>query len=214
MFPGTHKAPMLSCCSAKEHPWETYSVATKWLPDTLRCLIVGESPGQVAAKYFYNEKQKVAVRTILLRELHRHGLLSEPSLPAFRTAGFLFDHAIRCLLPADTIQQEANLANHYESPRAAGATHLEPFLRQESSVWVMGRIARNAVAVLRREFPRHMLEISKPPYPRRLQEAPRFFVSRYLLHASRGEVAQIFARLHPLLDEGAAARCLPCSNTG
>src|SRR6267378_2939160 len=179
---------MLPCCGAQEHPWDTFSVATRWLPDTLRCLIIGESPGQVAAKYFYNEKQKVGVRTILLRELHRHGLLSEPSLPAFRKAGFLFDHAIRCLLPADTIQQEANLANRYESPRASAATHLSLFLREESPVWVMGRIARNTVAALHCEFPRDPSNISKPPYPHRLQEAPRFFVSRYLLHASRGEV--------------------------
>src|SRR2546423_13665388 len=95
----SNENPVLACCGAQEHPWETFSVATKWSPETLRCLIIGESPGEVAAKYFYNEDRKVAVRTIMLRELHRHGVLSEPSLPAFRKAGFLFDHAIRCLLP-------------------------------------------------------------------------------------------------------------------
>jgi len=201
------------CCGAQEHPWETFSVATKWSPETLRCLILGESPGEVAAKYFYNEDRKVAVRTIMLRELHRHGVLSEPSLPAFRNAGFLFDHAIRCLLPAGIIQQEANLANRYESLRAAAAAHLWSFLRQESPVWVMGRVARNAVAALCCEFPRDLSEISKPPYPRRLPDAPRFFVSRYLLHASRLETTKIFSRLHPLLDENATTQCPACIST-
>lgn len=203
-------ASVLPCCGAQEHPWETFSVATEWLPHALRCLVIGESPGEVAAKYFYNQRRKVAVRTIILRELHRHGLIGEPTLPAFRKAGFLFDHAIRCLLPADIIRLEASLANRYESLRAAAATHLASFLRHESPVWVMGRIARNAVAALRCEFPRDTSEISKPPYPRRLPEAPRFFVSRYLLHASRVEVPQIFARLHPVLDENAATQCPAC----
>jgi hypothetical protein len=203
----------LSCCGAQEHPWETFSVATKWMPDTLHCLIVGESPGEVAAKYFYNVDRKVAVRTIMLRELHRHGMLQQPSLAAFRDAGFLFDHAIRCLLPARVIQREAGLSNRYESLRASSATHLASFLRRESPVWVMGRIARNAVAAVRCEFPRDVSDISKPPHPRRVPEAQRYFVSRYLLHASRGQVQEIFARLHPLIDEKAAAQCAVCVKT-
>lgn len=204
---------MPSCCNRKEHPWDTFSVATEWLPPALRCLVIGESPGENPAKYFYNQRRRVAVRTIMLRELHRHGLLDEPSLPAFRRAGFLFDHAIRCLLPRDVIQHEANLANRYESPRARAATHLSGFLGQTSAVWVMGRIARNAVAVLCSDFPRDTSEISKPPYPQRLSDASRFFVSRYLLHASSLEAAQIFARLHPLLDEKGALECASCLST-
>lgn len=204
---------MLSCCDAQVHPWETFSVATEWSPDSLGCLIIGESPGEDMAKYFYNERRQVAVRTIMLRELHHHRLVTEASLPAFRKAGFLFDHAIRCLLPAHTIQHEADLSTRYESPRAAAATHLGPLLRQDSPVWVMGRIARNAVAALRCEFPRDTSEISKAPYPRWLPEAPRFFVSRYLLHASRVEVAEIFSRLHAFLDQSSASKCRACSNT-
>ena len=204
---------MLPCCGAQEHPWETFLVATEWSPDALRCLVIGESPGEDAAKYFYNQRRKVAVRTIMLRELHRHGLLSESTLPAFRKEGFLFDHAIRCLLPRDIVQHEANLANRYESHRAAAAMHLVPFLQQESPVWVMGRIARNALAVMCSDFPRDPSDISKPPYPRRMPEAHRFFVSRYLLHASRIEVAQIFARLHAFLAEDTATQCTACLNT-
>jgi hypothetical protein len=195
---------MLACCGAQEHPWDTFSVGTKWVPDTLRCLIVGESPGNDPEKYFYNERRKVAVRTIMLRELHHHGLLLEPTLPAFRNAGFLFDHAIRCLLPSKIILHEAILANRYESTRAAAATHLRPFLASESPVWVMGLLARNAVAVQCPEFPRDIFSISQPPNPRWLPEAPRFFVSRYLLHASRADVARIFARLHSGLEKNAA----------
>lgn len=195
------------------HPWDRFEVERVWRPQRLRCLIVGESPGGDAAKYFYNQRRKVAVRTIMLRELQRHGLVSEPTLPAFRNAGFLFDHAIRCLLPSGTVQREANLANRYESTCAAAAVHLGPFLRQGSPVWVMGRIARNAVAVLCCEFPRDASDISKPPYPHRLPEAPRFFVSRYLLHASRVEVAQIFTRFHSFLDSKSAAQCAACVRT-
>lgn len=203
---------VLPCCDSQEHPWKTFSVATEWSPNVLRCLVIGESPGEDETKYFYNQHSKVAVRTIMLRELHRHGLLNEPTLQAFRTAGFLFDHAIRCILPGKVVQSEANLANHYKSPRAAAATHLVPYLRKESPIWVMGRIARNAVAVLHYDFPRDTWKISKPPYPCRLPKAPRFFVSRYLLHASRPELATIFARLHVFCDETSAAQCTVCLN--
>lgn len=188
-------------------------MAADWVPAELRCLIVGESPGENAEKYFYNRRRKVAVRTIVLRELHRHSLLTEPTLVAFRNAGFLFDHAIRCLLASETIQREASLADQYRSPRAADAAHLDSFLVVKSPVWVMGRIARNAVAYPRSEFPRDTSEISKPPNPRWMSEAPRFFVSRYLLHASRVEVARIFARLHRGLERDRITHCDACLST-
>lgn len=194
------------CCDAREHPWDQFSVTARWIPTELRCLIIGESPGENVEKYFYNQSRMVAVRTIMLRELHHHGMLSAPSLDAFRNAGFLFDHGIRCLLNSETIQQEANLANQYRSSRAANAVHLDPFLAVMSPVWVMGRIARNAIADPRSEFPRDTTEISKPPNPRWMPEKPRFFVSRYLLHASRVEVAQIFERHR-------AAHCDACLST-
>jgi hypothetical protein len=141
----------------------------------------------------------------MLRELHRHGLLTQPTLPAFRKAGFLFDHAIRCLLSPDIILHEADLAGRYESDRATAATHLKPFLAHESPVWIMGRLARNAVAALCPEFRRDFSSIAKPPNPRWLPEAPRFFVSRYLLHASRADVERIFTRLHSALEKNAGS---------
>ena len=76
-------------------------------------------------------------------------------------------------------------------------------LASESPVWVMGLLARNAVAVQCPEFPRDISSISKPPNPRWLPEAPRFFVSRYLLHASRADVDRIFTRLHSVLEKNA-----------
>jgi len=36
------------------------------------------------------------VRTILLAGLHGAGLLASPTLEAFRAAGFVLDHGIRC----------------------------------------------------------------------------------------------------------------------
>lgn len=201
----------MTCCNAPDHPWDKFSVATEWLPENLHCLVIGESPGNARSVYFYDLRRKVAVRTIMLRELYRHRIITERSLPAFRGAGFLFDHAIRCLLPGDVVKHEANLANRYESPRAAAATHLVPFLQRESPVWVMGRIARNSVATFCPEFPKDTSEISKPPYPCRVAEVPRFFVSRYLLHASGAEVVQMFTRLHRFLDDAAVAQCPACN---
>jgi len=111
------------------------------------------------------------------------------------------------------IRREHRLAARYASLRAQAANHLSGHLDQAPAVWVRGRIARNAVANRCAEFPRDTAEISKPPYPRRLPDAPRFFVSRYLLHASRVEIPMIFARFHAFLDQRAALQCRPCSGT-
>ena len=184
------------------------------MPPALRCFVIGESPGENPAKYFYNTRRKrVAIRTIMLRELNRHGLVDELTLAAFQNAGFLLDHAIRCLLPKDTIRREHRLADRYASPLAQAEKHLSGCLDRAPAVWVMGRIARNAVAARCAEFPRDTSEISRPPYPRRLPDAPRFFVSRYLLHASGIEVQTIFARLHAFLDQRAALQCPACAGT-
>lgn len=204
----------MSCGCGKEHPWETFSVAGEWMPAPLRCLVVGESPGENAEKHFYNTKRKrVAIRTIMLRELDRHRLVDYPTLGAFKNGGFLFDHAIRCLLSKDTIRRERDLADRYQSPRAEASHHLSGPLHQAPAVWVMGRIARNAVAVRCLEFPRDTSEISKSPYPWQLPDAPRFFVSRYLLHAPGEEIPVIFTRLHQFLDRNASRQCLACTGT-
>jgi hypothetical protein len=65
------------------------------------------------------------------------------TLQAFRDAGFLFDHGIRCYLTRSEIKAQARLARHYESPLAATAMHLKPLLSSARRVWVMGYVARN-----------------------------------------------------------------------
>lgn len=175
-----------------------------WCPSGLRCLIVGESPSE---PYFYDAHRRAAIQTMLLEDLHSHELIAQPDLPAFRDAGFLFDHAIRCLLPQPVVKQEWRRAKTYSSKRAEAATHLQPLLSVATKVWVMGYIARNAVAALCREFPRDRCGITEAPYPCRVTNAPRFFVSRYLLHASIGERIVIARRLHRFLDEEGSKTC-------
>jgi len=182
----------LTCCAEEVHQWERFRVESEWLPARLRCFIVGENPGSPKTAYFYEAKRAVPVRTILLRELHRSRILAEPTLAAFRSAGFLFDHGIRCRLRKNEIGEERRLAQQYKSPRATGAKHLERFLRDAATVWVQGYVARNAVSAPGSELPRDFSNISRSPYPGQSREAPRFFVSRYLTRASSGEVVTIF----------------------
>ena len=201
-----------NCCGERFHPWDEFAVATNWFPEPLRCLIVGESPGDVESVYFYDVHRQVAIRTVMLRELSRHSLIRKPDLSAFKAAGLLFDHAIRCRLDGAIIRDEADRAKRYNSARAASATHLRQHLQQKPRIWVMGYLARNAIADLCRQFPRDSGKISKPPYPCKMPKAPRFFVSRYLLHASAKEVAEIFRRLHCFLDKSASKSCVTCNN--
>lgn len=91
----------LSCCKATSHPWDRWQVEQRWMPDPLRCLIIAENPGDVTSEYFYQppvdpHRDQVRVRNGLLHGLHDAGLLTQPTLEAFRDAGFLLDHAIRC----------------------------------------------------------------------------------------------------------------------
>jgi hypothetical protein len=180
----------MPCCGERTHPWDEFRVDPEWLPRPLRCLIVGENPGTSRTPYFYDRDRGVAVRTILLRELHASGLLVAPTLDAFRTAGFLFDHGIRCQL--SDVATERRLAQTFSSPRANTATHLTPLIRSASAVWVMGYVARNAVAAVCSRFPRRQGSIARSPYPGQVQEAPEFFVSRYLTRAPHEQVAAIF----------------------
>jgi hypothetical protein len=182
---------VMPCCRDRAHAWDEFRVGTDWLPDRVRCLIVGENPGSTSTAYFYDGARRVAVRTILLRELHGAGIVTSPTLEAFRAAGLLFDHGIRCRLADAEVATQRRLAREYLSPRANAATHLTPLIRDASGVWVMGYVARNAVAAAWSEFPRDTRDISRCPYPRQLPEAPRFFISRYLTRAPREEVATI-----------------------
>ena len=181
----------MKCCGQTLHAWDEYRVEEEWMPAHLRCFIVGENPGSADSAYFYNESKAVPMRTILLRELYERDLISAPTLREFRTAGFLLDHGIRCQLRAGEVKAEARLAQRYASPRCAAADHLKSWIQHARSVWVMGYIARNAVAAICQELPPDRRKISRQPYPRQVPEAPRFFVSRYLTRAPQKEVAVI-----------------------
>lgn len=197
----------MQCCCNGLHAWEKFRVEEEWVPTNLRCFIVGENPGSAKSAYFYDERRAVPVRTILLRELHQRGDISAPSLAAFCAVGFLFDHGIRCHLPDGEVKAERRLARHNASNRCAAAEHLKPWVQRASAVWVMGYIARNAVTAICCEFPKDSNKISREPYPRRIPDAPRFFVSRYVTRAPRKEMAAIFREfssfLRPLTNQPA-----------
>lgn len=180
---------MLSCCGAAAHPWDQYEVEKRWRPPTVRCLIVGENPGALTSEYFYAvpknyASDRVIVRRCLLRGLYHERLIHEATLDAFRDAGFLFDHGIRCPLSREEVKREQRAAKSYRSRCVGCASHLVPLLSQSSIVWVMGHIASNAVAnateISTAEFPKEQRLISKAPYPCELAPGSRFFLSEYL----------------------------------
>lgn len=178
---------MKSCCST-QHLFETFHVRENWWPPTPTCLIIGESPGAPEAHYFYDEHNWVRIRRNLLMGLYHFTLISAPTLPSFRTAGFVFDHAIRCQLASNEVKQEWTQSKIYKSPLASEAHHLVPLMDAFPSVWVMGYLARNAVAILDANFPRTICGLSAPYIP---DKAPRYFVSRYLLNIGDREILRI-----------------------
>jgi hypothetical protein len=97
-------------------------------------------------------------------------------LEAFREAGFLFDHAIRCQLPKAVIDVERKLAEKFISDRAHQATHLKPIVDQATKVWIMGYVARDAVTHISLS-PTMVMRFKKltPPYV----ENSKIFVSAY-----------------------------------
>ncbi len=186
----------MSCCG-KRHAWDIYEVATRWTPDTLRCLIVGENPGDERSIYFYQPadgRDPVRIRSNLLHALTVATLISAPTLEAFRAAGFLFDHAIRCRMPFEQIQIYRRSADRPKPALPGNAEHLRPLVAEARSVWVMGRIARKAVGSVAEDFPIGREQISKPPYPCRLNST-KYFVSRYLSRISRDRAATICCAL-------------------
>ena len=189
---------MPACCDAPSHPWNRWQVERLWMPKPLRCLIVGENPGDVTSEYFYEppadpKNDRVRVRRELLDGLHDVGLIAGPTLEAFRDAGFLFDHAIRCPLPSSTVNQERQKANRYASERVANPVHLAPSLAQAKLVWVMGHLASNAVANATSDFPKEKRKISQPPFPGPITPDSRFFVSEYFHRFNKKETPGIFA---------------------
>jgi len=175
------------CCHVR-HSFDTFHVQEEWWPSNLNCLIVGESPGGLSSHYFYDLEHPVRIRRNLLIGLHHCGLITEPTVTAFKTAGFLFDHAIRCQIPATEIKREWQEAKRYNSQRAAAAHHLAPLLATFPHVWAMGYIARNAVACLDPKFPKEVRKVVPAYVP---EGASKYFVARYLLNIGDQEITQI-----------------------
>ncbi len=209
--------PLLACCGATEHPWDRYNVPRDWFPRSLRCLIIGENPGYPAtarsltpSEYFYTDppRDNVVVREALLHGLHREGLIPEARLKGFRDAGFLFDHAIRCLLPKEVVKRERQAAMRYASHRVEHPDHLRA-LAQARVVWVMGHLASNAVANIADDFPKERRLISKPPWPGELAPRSRFFLSEYFARWNEKKAPAIceafsrFARGRGVFDDSA-----------
>jgi hypothetical protein len=181
----------MKCCGAKGHPWDRFEVEKRWMPKTLRCLIIGENPGDVSSPYFYEPPADPATDPVLvgrdlLAGLHEKGLIAAPTLEAFRDGGFLFDHAIRCPLPREIVEDERLRAQHFRSLRVAHPEHLRAHLARASLVWVMGHVAANAVANVARDFPKVHRKISQRPFPGPIAPGSRYFVSEYF-HRFNGE---------------------------
>lgn len=73
-------------------------------------------------------------------------MIRTATLEAFRDAGLAFDHAIRCPVPLDIIEQERPRAQRYRSRLVENrGSHLRDLLASWPKVWIMGHIARQAV---------------------------------------------------------------------
>lgn len=161
-------------------PFESREVRARWWPRREVCVIIGESPGAPGEAYFYDpippdRKDPVGVRGMLLPALVQAGLIASSTLEAFRDAGFVFDHAIRRQIPMAVVRKERERALRYRSDWAARATHLVKPVEAFPVVWVMGRIARNAIATVKPATAvKRKLD---PPYV--LDAEPRLFFSTY-----------------------------------
>lgn len=179
---------MTSPCCQKEHPFDAFIVSKRWWPENQRCLIIGESPGGPDAHYFYDSKHPVRVRRNLLMGLTSCNMIYSESLDAFKDGGFLFDHALRCQLPVEEVKREWRRSIRYESSVAAKAVHLSSAVKDFQYVWIIGYLARNAVAFLDEKLPREKHGLETPYF---LRGVRTYFVSRYLLNISDAEVVAI-----------------------
>lgn len=177
----------LPCCQAN-HPFDAFCVSELWWPKKERFLIIGESPGNPDSYYFYDMAHPVRIRRNLLMGLSSCNMISSQSLETFKDGGFLFDHALRCQLSAVEIKREWRRSKRYESLRAANAGHLSASIRKFQYVWIMGYLARNAVACLDAKFPREQHGLTNPYVVR---GSKSYFVSRYLLNISDAQVVKI-----------------------
>jgi hypothetical protein len=191
------------CCGV--HPFDAQQVERSWWPEERRCLIVGESPGAPGAAYFYDpippRRDPITVRRHLLAGLTEAGVIAAPSLEAFRGAGLAFDHAIRCPVPLDVIEQERLPARAYRSRLVEErGIHIRDLIARWPKVWIMGHLARQAVTFADPSLRRTERGVI-PPYV----ELPRYFVSAYFrrfdsagaVNAVIGEFRRFFRDAEP-----------------
>lgn len=184
-------------CSHNNHPFDSRHVQENWWPRELKCLIIGENPGSSTSAYFYDpipksKRDSIRVRSQLLKMLSQIGIISSPDLGAFKSAGLVFDHGIRCPLDSKPeIARQRRLAATFRSPLAHEAVYLQPFIEQAHKVWIMGHVARDAVVFAMNELEpeiRDRLNGSlTPPFV-----YSKFFVSRYLTRCPRKDWNMIF----------------------
>jgi hypothetical protein len=177
----------VSACDSCQaiHPFDSCRVRERWWPRHLKCLIIGESPGNPGSDYFYTPLpsvglDQIGVRANLLSGLHAAGLIASVSLEDFREGGFVFDHAIRCTLDIkERITKERQRATRYSSPLAHRAAHLRPLIEEAEKVWVMGHIARDAVVFLcQADYPSMRESLNRTLTPP--TQYAKFFFTRYL----------------------------------
>jgi hypothetical protein len=142
----------LSCCNSI-HQFDQLRVQERWSPLMKRCIVIGESPGAPGSLHFYGPipakgLDPVAVRRRLLGEMVNAGILAQPTLEDFKANGFFFDHAVRCQLPIHIIERDRSSAARYRSNLVQSQQHLGLLIPQYEGVWVMGYLARAAVANL------------------------------------------------------------------
>jgi hypothetical protein len=118
----------------------------------------------------------VKIRRLLLSQLVVQGLLEKPTLEDFKAKGFFFDHAVRCQIPMTYVVRDRKLARRYQSQLVSTQTHLPRLIKLFDKVWVMGHIARNAVANL------GVISVNSRGLIPAYTEGLRFFISPYVRH--------------------------------
>ncbi len=174
---GSVTSPVEPCCDL-EHPFDSRHVQSRWWPAPVKCLIIGENPGKPTSAYISDAihagTDPVGVRRLLLPALVDANLIVAPTLDAFKAAGFVFDHGVRCQLPTRVVTSERAKARELRPSIADAAGHLRDTARLAHTVWVMGTIARAAVAS---QFP--ALDFSPKPLDPPYTVGSKFFVSQY-----------------------------------
>jgi hypothetical protein len=170
---------MAQHCCKTVHAADRLKVEENWWPKVPRCLIIGESPGNPGSLHFYDpipsgRLDPVRIRHNLLDQLVVEGLLQSATLEDFRDKGYFFDHAVRCQIPMKIVITDRRRARSYRSQLVATQTHLAKLIKAFDRVWVMGHMARNALANL------GLIAINPCSLIPAYTEGRRFFISPYV----------------------------------